>query len=212
MLTLKQRYISDRHRRQAEPDGNGAAHSAVSLYTPMACESLVADAMRHLLAAFVMIQNPSRSSRTYDGSANALDLANENICTVLERLNECSYAFWMLQKGRNLVLVGLSRVLEYCDVFKRKYRAREDPHVRALGSKREFVLEEVSLTATEVNAGETETTLAVATLQLVAAYRAMDALSASPFPAGAPYSFGLACYCLCSALVSLDECSRGCQP
>ena len=121
MLTLKQRVISDKRRGLAEPDGYGAAHSAVYRYRPMACESLVADAMRHLLAAFVMIQNPSRSSRTYDGSANALDLANENICTVLERLNECSYAFWMLPKGRNLVL---ARVHEYCDVFKRKYRVR----------------------------------------------------------------------------------------
>lgn len=209
MLTLKQRNVSDKRRRQAQPDGNGAAHSAVSLYTPMACESLVADAMCHLLAAFVMIQNPSRSFRTCDESANALDLANEYICTVLERLNECSYAFWMLQKGRNLVLV---RVHEYCDVFKRKYRAREDPHVRELGSERQFGLDGVSLTATEVNASQTETTLAVAILQLIDAYRAIDALSASPFPAGAPYSFELACYCLCTALVSLEECSKRCEP
>jgi len=209
MLTLKQRVISDKRRGLAEPDGNGAAHSVVYVYTPMACESLVADAMCHLLAAFVMIQNPSRSSRTYDGSPNALDLANENICMVLERLSECSYAFWMLPKRRNLVL---ARVHEYCDVFKRKYRAWEDPHVTEIGSKRQFLLAGVSLTAIEENARETETTLAVAILQLIDAYRAIDALSASPFPAGAPYSFELACYCLCTALVSLEECSKGCEP
>lgn len=138
MLTPKQRVIADRRRRRPEPDGNGDAHAAVCLYTPMACESLVADAMCHLLAAFVMIQNPSRSSRTHDGSVKALDLANENICTVLERLNECSCAFWMLQEGRNLVLV---RVLEYRDVLKRKYRAREDPHVMEIGSKQQFPTE-----------------------------------------------------------------------
>jgi hypothetical protein len=66
--------------------------------------------------------------------------------------------------------------------------------------------------ATEAKASEMETALASAILQLVGAYRAIDVLSASPFPTGAPHSFELACHCLCSALVGLDEYSTESEP
>jgi hypothetical protein len=178
----------------------------VSVDTPMACESLVAEAMRHLLAAFVMIKNPGRTSCRYGGSANALDQATEKICTVLERLNECSHAFWLVQKDGKPVQ---GRLRKYGDAFKRTRCARQDAPVREINSNRQFIFEGLSLTATEVNAWDTETTFALAILQLIGAYRAIDALSTTSFPTGAPYSFEIACNCLCAALVGLEEYSTG---
>ena len=49
-----------------------------------------------------------------------------------------------------------------------------------------------------------EESLATAILHLVGAYRAMEILSASAFPSGAPVAFELACHCLCNALLTLD--------
>ena len=56
---------------------------------------------------------------------------------------------------------------------------------------------------------EWEGSLASAVLHLVGAYRAMETLSASAFPAGAPRSFESASHCVCTALVTLDTCLAG---
>jgi hypothetical protein len=57
-----------------------------------------------------------------------------------------------------------------------------------------------------ITQSEWEDLLASAVLHLVGAYRAMETLSGSAFPAGAPGSFEIACHCLCTALVTLDAC------
>ena len=48
--------------------------------------------------------------------------------------------------------------------------------------------------------------VAAATLDLIAANASLEALSYSAYPWGAPESFKDACYRLCGALVTLDEC------
>jgi hypothetical protein len=153
-----------------------------------------------------MIESLGQTIRTQRGSTNTLDRVSENICIVLKRLDECNHAYWLLQKSRNQTLV---RLREFCSAFRCRYRGREKTHVTDIRSKRQFAWKEASHLATKGNASETDTAVALAILQLVGAYRAMDVLSASPFPTGSPYSFGLACHCLCAALVGLDEYSTG---
>lgn len=209
MLTIQLTPLVTRLGGPTEPYRKRAASSAVTPSTPMACEAVLADALCRLFAGFVMTENLRRTSPTYGGSTNALDGVSKNICVVINRLNDCSHAFWLLKKRRDPTLV---RLRESSSAFRRRYRDGKEPYAAEINLERQFAPDGARVTDTEESASATDTTLALATLQLIVAYRAIDALSESPFPGGAPYSFELACHCLCAAILSLDEYATGTQP
>lgn len=209
MLTLEQAGpIANRPGQAAESyDGGRAAHFEMETHMTMAYESLVADAMCHLLTGFVMVGNLAPTLHGDRRSACSFDLASENIGIVLEKLNECSHAFWLLPQSRKSTL---SRLREFCGAFKYQQRQREAPQVMEISSDHRLTYETRAASAGP-NVREIDEALASAILQLVSAYRAIDALSVTPFPRGAPHSFELACCCLCTALVHLENCSLGCE-
>jgi hypothetical protein len=75
------------------------------------------------------------------------------------------------------------------------------------GPNRVHPEEQSAIGQEQSDASKIASIIAAATLHVVDAYRAIEALSESEFPAGAPYSFELACQSICTALIALDECS-----
>jgi hypothetical protein len=234
MLTLQQaESIAERLRPDAELDT--AADYDMGPDTPMACESLVADAIGHLLSGFLIVENLDATSRSVRGSVTTLELTSENICTVLKELNDCSVGFWQLPKARIPVV---ARLREFRGPYKRRRGAQEGkcrrdaPADHAVKMKprdplaREFVAQgplrgpSSSIRSNpcssrqagraSITKSEWEESLASAILQLLGAYRAIEILSPSAFPSGALDSFERACHCLCTALVTLDACLAGC--
>ena len=182
--------------------------------TPMACESVVTDAVRHLFSGFLMVEKIDATSRSRWDSVT-LELTSENICTVIKELNHCSIGFWRLPAAR--ISAG-TRSREFAVAFKRRRGAPENkcrpdtPADLAVATKpREQVAPEfVTQGRASISKPKWDESLALAILHLVGAYKAMELLSASAFPSGAPDSFELACRCLCTALVTLDTCFAGC--
>ena len=178
--------------------------------TPMACESFVSHAMRHLLSGFLIVENLSAKSRSVCGSLE-LGLTSESICTVLRELNDCSVGFWRLPQAR---IPAVARLRELGGPLKRRHglpdgKCRHEAaasHAVETKPRQPFAPEFVSQGPVPNSEPEWGQSLALAILHLVGAYRAMDILSASAFPSGAPDSFDLACHCLCTALLTLDAC------
>ncbi len=116
MLTLRHAEpIAERLRPDAEL--NTAADYDMDPETPMACESLVADAIGHLLSGFLIVKNLDATSRSVCGSVTTLELTSENICTVLKELNHCSVGFWQLPKAQIPVV---ARLREFRGPYKRR--------------------------------------------------------------------------------------------
>jgi hypothetical protein len=219
MLTLEQaRPIAERLGPDANSDRE--AKDTTGFHGSMASDSYVADAVCHLLSGFLIVQNLGGApSRTLRPSATPLEVVSQNICTALEALNECSLEFWLLPQVRNSTSARAQR-------FRNRLNFRRDAPVdhavdrrpreqtasesvtQAPAGGREFTHQTVCGSIIE---SEWEKPLAAAILQLVGAYRAMEILSESAFPAGAPRSFALACHCLCTALATLDTCLAGCE-
>jgi hypothetical protein len=232
MLTLQQaEAISQRLSSDGEhdtvPDG------LVDPATAMACESIVAGAMSHLLSGFFVLKNLRTTSTSLDESEiTTLGLASEDIATVLARLNQCSVAVWLLPKVRD---GAASRLWKRCSSNHRvdavdNSRQQSAPgkrlerstvrepesnlvtHRRIRESDNSVLSDPPYLQLVDSNStarSEWEQRLAWAILHLVVANTAMEALSISAFPWGAPESFKDACFRLCAALVTLDECLDG---
>jgi hypothetical protein len=234
MLTLRHAEpIAEPLRPDAELDT--AADYDTDPETPMACESLVADAIGHLLSGFLIVKNLDATSRSVCGSVTTLELTSENICTVLKELNNCSVGFWQLPKAQIPVV---ARLREFRGPYKRRRGAperkceRDAPadHAVEMKPRDQFAREIVAQRSlrgpsssirsdpwstlqagrASITKSEWEESLASAILHLLGAYRAIEILSASAFPSGALDSFELACHCLCAALVTLDACLAGC--
>jgi hypothetical protein len=207
MLTLDQAIPVAAEEENAKEPGGSGAHSGRRLGVPMACESLVADAVCHLLTGFFMIEK--LSVQPHRDGTDFLDWASENICVVLESLDECSNAFWSSQKRRGPML---SRSNDVPRARKGRRREREDPPESDVGAREPLRPPGAASGQTPTtqgpsnNSGE-DKALSSSLLQLVGAYRAMDALSVTPFRCSAPFAFELACHCLCTAIVALEECS-----
>lgn len=98
MLTLeKVALVAGGPRSDTGFGGNGADRSGSGVGGSMAYESLVADAVCHLLTAFFTIEKLQRDHR----SANTLEWASDKISVVLQSLDECSNAFWISEQSRN---------------------------------------------------------------------------------------------------------------
>ena len=204
---------------------DGSADYAIEPDMPMACESRVADAIWHLLSGFVIVEGLGAKTRQ-PSSMSALAVTAQDISTVLVELDECSLGFWRL-----LLQAGMPR-------SKRPrwswlpFRCSRDGD-RAVGAKPRQQSQPESVTRGSIGGfrgsvrpdqwatdrmerdsiviSDWADSLASVVVHLVGAYRAMEALSASAFPAGAPGSFEIACHCLCSALVTLDTFLAGCE-
>jgi hypothetical protein len=198
----------------ADEELETATDNAVIPVTPIACESFVSDAMWHIFCGFLVMENLDTTAQSQCGSAE-LELTTEDMCTVLKGLNDCSIGFWRLAEAR---MPAAARLRELGSPFKRRRGApgNQCSH-RALGGHAvEMNRREQSARRFEtqgpgaVSKSKRDESFALAILHLVGAYRAMEVLSASAFPSGAPDSFELACRCLCTALVTLDACLASC--
>jgi hypothetical protein len=227
MLTLQQPdSIAERHLPVAE---RRAADNANGPDTPMACESFLADAMCHLLSGFLIVEDVDASSRSQSGSVIPLHFISENIRAALKELDNCSVEFWRFTKAR---MAAGPRFRELRDPYRRRRAStqgncgRDAPALHGVETRlgKHLVPEVVMQMATgtsdreirparesnpqtacaSITKSECEESLASAILHLVGAYRAMEVLSASALPSGAPESFELACRCLCTSLVYLD--------
>jgi hypothetical protein len=189
-----------------------------------AWDTHVADAMCHLLSGFLIVEDLGReSSRTLFRPAPVLDVISQNISTALERLNDCSFEIWLLPQARTPASVRLRG-------FCRRLRLGRDltVHCRVnAGPSEEIAAGTVTERPSGVQGSSTwsghwstkracvsvepewEDSLAAALLHLVGAYRAMELLSSSTFPAAAPRAFAVSCDCLCTALATLDSCLSG---
>jgi hypothetical protein len=205
MMTLQEvKPIAQRLRGE---EGIDTTTLAIGPDTPMACESYVADAVSHLLSGFVIVEDLAAVIRPVGGSQTPLDRSSKDIATVLVELNDCSVGFWLIPRAP---VSRVARLRGFCAPSKRRRSTPEGgkPDVAADGA-----LELKQPQGVEFHAGplarkrpEWANSLAVATLHLVGAHRAMERLSESSFPMGAPGSFELACHCLCAALATLDAC------
>ena len=223
----------DPGKQVAEPLGPDSGTSSATEYvmglgTPMAHESQVADAVCHLVSGFHIlegiVEDLGDSSRQR-GPVATLAVTAQVISTALEELNYCSLEFWrLLPQAR----IQASECLpEYCRPLRcgrdspgvpmeSKPREQSEPetltqgsHVELGGSIRRDQVATHQEDGASTTHSEWEGSLASAVLHLVGAYRAMETLSASAFPAGAPRSFESASHCVCTALVTLDTCLAG---
>jgi hypothetical protein len=122
MLTLERSSSTPaEHRNDAEPTDTRDGHSGRDVDAPMACESLVADAVCHLVTGFFTIEKLGPEIQNSSQVADPLEKVSENICTVLERLDECSNAFWLSLKVRSPTLC---RVRRLGDAFSSLRRTR----------------------------------------------------------------------------------------
>ena len=225
MLTLDHgKPMAERLGLEARP--NRVADYAIDPDMPMACESQVADAVCHLLSGFLIVEGLGEVSRQTRRSVTALAATAQNISTVLQELNECSLGFWRIPQAR---IPASERRLRGS---RRPFRCRRDApgdHGVETKPREQSVPESVTqgpigglhgslrpghgadreMDRASITQSEWEDSLASAVLHLVGAYRAMETLSGSAFPAGAPGSFEIACHCLCTALVTLDTCLAG---
>jgi len=184
-----------------------ADHPTRPVGVPMLCESLAADAVCHLLTGFFMIEKLSGEPHADRRASHSFERASENVCTVLESLDECSNAFWLSQKDESPEVL---RVRDIPRAFKGRRRGREARPKSEIGAGRPVAqLGAPNAPARSVSGGsgasEDEKALSSALLQLVGAYRAMDALSSTPFRTSSPFAFELGCHCLCAAIVALEE-------
>jgi hypothetical protein len=172
--------------------------------TSMAYESHVADSMCQLLIGFVMIEKLAPTLHAHRQLVTSLGAASKNISRALENLNECSLALLFWPKGRARTPIGLHKIF-------RRFASRNDEkeEARLRDSRALPVSTTTGIAKPDSNGTERDVALAAATLQLVAAYSALEALSGTPFRLAAPHSFGIASYAVFTALVNLDECSLG---
>jgi hypothetical protein len=207
MMTLQEaKPIAERLRPEEGRVGT-TTNAAFDIDTPMACESYVADAVSHLFSGFLIVEDLAAATRPVGGSQTPLDRSSKDIATVLVELNDCSVGFWLMPRG---TVSRVARLRGFCAPSKRRRSTPEEgkPDAAAAGA-----LEVKQPQGVEFHAGrlakkrpEWANSLALATLHLVGAHRAMEQLSESSFPMGAPGSFELACHCLCAALATLDAC------
>jgi hypothetical protein len=211
MTTLQEaRPIAERLR----PEGSigTTTNAPFEMDTPMACESYVADAVSHLLSGFLIVEDLAVASRPVGGSQTPLDRSSKDIATVLVELNDCSVGFWLMPRAP---ISRVARLRRLCAPSKRR---RSTPDGGTSTAVAYGALEVKQSQDVEFHAGslalkrpEWAISMALATLHLVGAHRAMERLSKSSFPMGAPESFELACHCLCAALVTLDACLANCE-
>ena len=212
MLSLDHSHLIA-ERLGLDSDPHTVANGATNAAGPKAWDSHLADAMCHLLSGFLIVEDVGgASSRTLCGPATTLEVIASNLSRALQELNECSLKISLGPQARVRKSVGLR-------AFCRRINLWRDPTVhRPFDVKpRDEILSEF---LTERSTGaysafamkpEWDERLAAALLHLVGAYRAMELLSTSPLPAGAPRSFGVACHCLCTALEALDRCVSSCD-
>ncbi len=185
-------------------DVDGAVDCRLDVETSMAYQSHVADAMCQLLAGFAMIEKMASTLHAHRQLVTPLDAASKNISLVLENLNECSCALLFWPTGRARTPIGLRKI------FRRFMSRNDEKEVPRLKDSRALPISTTTGIATpDSNGTEMDVALAAATLQLVAAYSALEALPGTPFRLAAPRSFGIASCALFTALVNLDECSLG---
>ena len=205
---------------------NRAAHFVIDLEMPMVYESQVADAVCHLVSGLLIVEGLGETSRQPRCSVAALAVTAQSISTALEDLNECSIGFWsLLPQTRTRTsepIPGCRRPFRCGRNPTREHAVETKPRVHYVpesltqgsivelhGSIRQDKLEARQMDHVSISQSEWEESLASAVLHLVGAYRVMETLSASAFPAGAPGSFKTATHCLCTALVALDRCLTG---
>ena len=209
-------------RLDLDPRPNRVVGRAIDPDMPMACEPHVADAICHLLSGFLILEDLAATPPSQRRSVTALAVTAQNISTVLQVLNDCSAAFWRLPQTQipASAHLGWSRRAFRCrrdaqgdHAEERKPREHSLPELQSqerigeLGSSgRPYRGATDQMNHDSITQPEWEYLLAPVVLHLVGAYRAMETLSASTFPAGAPDSFEIACHCLCTALVTLDTC------
>jgi hypothetical protein len=212
MMTLQEaKPIAERLR----PEGSigTTTNASFDIDTPMACESYVADAVSHLLSGFLIVEDLAAAIRPVGGSQTPLDRSSKDIATVLVELNDCSVGFWLMMPRAPVSRVA--RLRGFCAPSKCR---RSTPEGGKSDAAAAGALEVKQPQGVEFRAGplarkrpEWANSLALATLHLVGAHRAMERLSESSFPMGAPGSFELACHCLCAALATLDACFANCE-
>jgi hypothetical protein len=223
MLTMRQAEIVGNCYRN--DDGRGGAVSGIVIpHTPPACELLVANAIRDLRSGFVRLDSLRTMSRGIDAwVVIMLELVCLDIQTTLTRLNTCSVEFSRLQtqhdrrdvrfwKRTHPTRHGSDAVSRQQNGDQLGDRSAEPPHETSepshcqAGSIRHQLLPLRSARTDSKPQGLWVRPMASATLDLIAVNYALEALSHSTYPWGAPNSFKEACCRLCGALVALDEC------
>lgn len=212
--------IAERYGLDTVP--HTVANEATDTDGTLAWDSQVADAMCHLLSGYLIVEDVSgASARTLSRPPTALDVIAKNISSALRELNECSLEIWLFPQAGTRASAGLRG-------FCRRFNLWRDPtmhHPLNLKPRQPIVSDFVTegsgalgshwSTHSEdsrfIMQPEWEERLAAALLHLVGAYRAMERLSRSPLPSGAPCSFAVACHCLCTALAVLDMCVSRCD-
>ena len=213
---------------QLRPDSGQSANaeSVIGLDTPAAYESQVADAVCYLLSGFFIVEgiveDLGGSPRQPHCAVTTLAVVAQMISTAFEELSNCSFEFWWL--------VSQSRI-QVLECFPRYGRTNgyerdspgdsmestqkeqsvwdplsQGPDAEPHGSTRRDQVTTDLQCGPSITHSEWDAWLASAVLHLVGAYRTMETLSASAFPAGAPRSFETASRCLCTALLTLDTC------
>jgi hypothetical protein len=197
------------------------------------CETIVVDAMRHLLSGFLILDNLRTGSQPLDKSVSCmLGFVSLDIASVLSSLNDCSVRFWAKAKAdsrRGFRLRRQSNTNGHrsdrghghhrgprreTNPFTRS--VAQDPHDSALLRESQARTQRCSVEPKRpslqlVSSHPTPNPewvrqAASATLDLVRVNAALEALSYSAYPWGAPESFESACFRLCLALVTLDDC------
>jgi hypothetical protein len=231
MLTLQPSETVGDRRHVDDASGNAQCGIEVPS-TPTACEKVVADAMRDLISGFIHLDNLRLPSRSLGVSISiTLEFVCFDVTTTLKSLNKCSVEFVKLTSQQNRkILRSWGRSDPKNHRSDSRLGQRSWHRKRPSGCSRPADLElagcirSSSVVPTGVSSIRSESLplhvvradptprdlwvqpVAAATLDLVAANTALEALSYSAYPWGAPETFKVACYRLWSALVTLDEC------
>jgi hypothetical protein len=225
MLTLEHKEpLSDRLGADA---GLDRAIEATDFVTPVACDSYVTDTICHLILGFSIVEHLGATSRPPCRQAvTALAVTAHNICTALQALNACSLGISRqvpharIQASRRQ-RASFRRFRYRCEArggyaVEKESQLRDVPESAIKGHVGRFPASirtdhSVSQHRDHPSRSEWDDSLASAILHLVGAYRAMECLSTSNFPAAIADDFEIACHCLCAALVTLDTCLAGCE-
>jgi hypothetical protein len=194
------------------------------------CETIVVDAMRHLLSGFLILDNLRTGPQPLDESVSRMfGFVSLDIASVLSSLNDCSVGFWAKAKADSFQLRRQSNTngqrSDRAHGHHRAPRGETNPFTRSVAQDaHDSALLRESQARTQRGSVEAKRPslqlvssdptpnpewvrqAASATLDLVRVNAALEALSYSAYPWGAPESFESACFRLCLALVTLDDC------
>jgi hypothetical protein len=231
-----QQDVATTKRPSTDPQYETAQFPTESPETPMECEAVVGDAMRNLLSGFLILDNLRSTPRPLDEpAARTLGFASQDVAAVLNSLNDCSVGFWRLLNLENRRTFRFrtrfspdQRASDQASGNGCRHSARaqghgqssvqechESAHLASSKSRWESGSIHSGTGSFPLTDSQDATRrgwvqrLASATLLLVDANAALEALSYSAYPWGAPESFKNACFRLCTALVTLGECLDG---